>query len=275
VCPSVNSYEDELDCDISDLALTEDQPLDMSSTLESSVSTLSLLTNTPETPSPILPAVTLANASLPHWNVGGVRLSLNDLKTISPEISPNDLKALQAVAFSAGEYFTPNYLTDAILDCSVAIMLQYTSAIAFTSNEVQMMMGPDGQEVHPGAWSQYDFVMFPVHQVNHWMLLVVSPSKRKLYFLDPAGINNLLCITQELLNKLNSVLMTNFGHSDIICPPKQEQSDSYNCGVFVIWYASQLAQNRDIENGLDPTTFRLNLLQQLWTHSEEYLLTLQ
>ena len=63
-----------------------------------------------------------------------------------------------------------------------------------------------------------------------------------------------------MLNKKSSINVSEF---DVISPKHKTQEDSYNCGVYVCFYAKQITEKKSIEVAFDETKFREHILSKI------------
>lgn len=102
-----------------------------------------------------------------------------------------------------------------------------------------------------------DIVFFPIHvkEEYHWALIAAWPKRKVLHAMDSLGrsrikiINELLEYFETLATKLDVPFNRDSWLKIGISAAERQPKGSLDCGVYVCWYATQLATNRPI-NGL-------------------------
>lgn len=104
----------------------------------------------------------------------------------------------------------------------------------------------------------------PIHQPDHWIVMVVRLRLKQYAVLGRTTNDQATAIhrfTKFLLKKMR------LPHADgmkRVNRSARPQSDGYNCGVFVCWYAKQFAVYQDLnEQRFSPDLFRVEIFNKI------------
>jgi Ulp1 family protease len=90
-----------------------------------------------------------------------------------------------------------------------------------------------------------EMVLCPYHCNNHWILLVLNVKRRTCNIIDSyAQIQN---IPDNMKRMLQLDKKENWQGSAMLKRPRQVQTDTNNCGSYVVTYANLLASGKNIE----------------------------
>lgn len=121
-------------------------------------------------------------------------------------------------------------------------------------------------------WSGVDlngkrFVFFPCNlSGDHWMLFVADLSQHIIMFLNPLGSIpgwrevKLFDLIAKLMNKVLNIQPVLWNWN---VPPYSKQKDSVNCGIYVMWYAEQLATGKSLTESVIPDVFRHHVFLEI------------
>ena len=110
------------------------------------------------------------------------------------------------------------------------------------------------------------------HGGSHWVLLYINIESRNLIILDPLGqvdVNSTLfkiavCISDRILRQIFNCHIEKITQIDNVA----KQQDTYNCGVFVCYYAKQLTLGNSLSQSFDTDKFRREIYESILNYSK-------
>ncbi|KAL7299422.1 hypothetical protein TKK_0007665 [Trichogramma kaykai] len=127
-----------------------------------------------------------------------------------------------------------------------------------------------------------NYLFLPNVEADHWTLYVVDIPKKQLYLIDPKKVEYQM--SRRTINQHNNFrrflrLSSKFSHNNLHeidwnevnylgKKPKQPNGDNWNCGVYVMYYMRQIAQNLAMEITFDPPEFRKTVAETLLEKSD-------
>lgn len=108
----------------------------------------------------------------------------------------------------------------------------------------------------------------PIWHNNHWMATLIDVKNESMEFFDPQHQNSRKAL--HFFNKINNYFNTNYKinlklnkNYTYVC-----QNDSYNCGVFIIYYALQLITNNSLNIPMNIENFRKYIAYKIFSTSD-------
>lgn len=109
--------------------------------------------------------------------------------------------------------------------------------------------------------------IIPVIENMHWMMLIIDVTNGFIYFFDPNSRNNSHARGSHFINKMKQLLDKNIKLKDQTYPT---QTDSHNCGVFILYYAETIIKNNKFDPLFDPSLYRNYLKYTVVQNSENF-----
>lgn len=206
-----------------------------------------------------------------------ITLTSSDFKTLASKYNKIHLKsvtdlwltdyAIDCTAFSVLADFENIYYIDTI---SSSLILNDNMKVTNNSKFLPLVKSLDG----------IDIILLPYNVFeSHWVLVVLQLKENKIYILNPGEMMppeeeifkkiKKYFITRDQQNKFEKLNARKWKLDQIPSYPKQ--SDSYNCGVYVIYYIMTLSlypnindsfissRNKEVSDHFDPEAFRITI----------------
>lgn len=140
-----------------------------------------------------------------------------------------------------------------------------------------------GEEYDKITFTQNSMVILPwlVNNNSHWIVVFINFKTRQCYIMDPSNPYDIDSRTSKLrFKKVLETLQSNVIYSDdrqclpltlIACPLENIpiQKDTFNCGVYIIYYAFTIMDSSKFSLEFDPNIHRENLKTYLLESSED------
>lgn len=193
----------------------------------------------------------------------GQNLSMIELKTLEYSL-PHSVYAYLKMKDSN---FVTGWVTDPVIDAFLLRLSQVRSHVLHAGSCFCRLLlsgtlrGSECDQLWEGeSLETKSIFFFPVNYTNnHWALFVADINKLTIAYINPmeTGSVHKQFQTFKLIQDLLSLHVTAQPISwKWVAPHRTLQTDSVNCGVFVMWYAFQLAHALPITDHLDPNEFR-------------------
>ncbi len=117
-------------------------------------------------------------------------------------------------------------------------------------------------------------LLVPVHQQHHWRLVVVDREKALVRMYDSFGDREQMVRTLGAVH--DCLLLDKLGWAERTWCSMPEaspaQTDSYNCGPFVLWWAKEIVQEGRVAVSCPPDNWRASIRETLLVFSTTRLL---
>ena len=174
-----------------------------------------------------------------------------------------------------------NWLSDVIINVFLDLIVhrsrgnpQLPSVYVFNSFFFNVLNRMDYDDVK--RWTRredifaHDILLIPIHQKNHWTMVVVDLRHKVIKYLDSMGGKNDECLkrlrlylAEEMMAKKDSLLNANEWHlENVLDLPQQE--NGYDCGVFALKFADYFARDAKINfDQRDIPYFRQRMIYEI------------
>uniref|UniRef100_A0ABD2X4V5 Ubiquitin-like protease family profile domain-containing protein n=1 Tax=Trichogramma kaykai TaxID=54128 RepID=A0ABD2X4V5_9HYME len=178
------------------------------------------------------------------------------------------------------------WLSGELIDCFMKLKSKSWPGSTFVTTEISYLILNLGKEVQEVNWKGYNigkiaikkYLFLPYFEADHWTLYVVDFKNKTLCLLDPSrtGITDRSRKAHKNFRKFLVYLKIKKGKTSIattnwteVCMDVQRplQTDGYNCGVFVLYYADQLARNKKF----DENNIKFNADEHRVTIAQDFL----
>jgi len=99
---------------------------------------------------------------------------------------------------------------------------------------------------------------------SHWTPFVVDLRGHSILYLNPINTSP-ATLEIEMISLIVELVRDKFAIPSVLFDwkiiPRTLQKDSMNCGIFVMWYAWQIAQEKPLTDSLNPNTFRREIFK--------------
>jgi Ulp1 family protease len=164
--------------------------------------------------------------------------------------------------------FVTGWIYDAIIDAFLLRLYQAQPHVLHADSVISSALFSDRHCER--VWAGIDLnskcmVFFPSQCRDHWVLYVADIKSETLMYLDPSGKGpgDRECQLMTLIGKLIEQQFSVSPVWKLTFPKHALQTDGINCGVLVMWYAYQLANNKSLTDFVDPNTFRRDIFHML------------
>lgn len=180
------------------------------------------------------------------------------------------------------------WLSDAVINCCILSILKLFSTdkkCTFFSVETSFAIFNYFTELENSFYfdipplSTNDLQIIPLNvNRNHWCIIFVDFERKKMIYIDPSGNENLnkkieyykstftsFIETYKKMKKIE-IDTTNFSVEFL---HHITQKDTYNCGVYILYFCQQFIQNKSLGEPLDIMLFRDELKKYLLTCSSD------
>lgn len=159
---------------------------------------------------------------------------------------------------------------------------EWKNTYFFPTSQTSFIVGEQADGEHPQTWKMYNIhfefqgkVFIPYCYGAHWCLLMLSIDDQTIEHFDPLCLdrgNRAITAFIAFLYQCNSASENNLRkiqwkvrESSIQLP---KQKDSYNCGIFIMYYMDVLAKNEKASLFFDPDKYRLEIAHFLMVQKE-------
>lgn len=196
------------------------------------------------------------------------------------------------------DFFTlkPNkWLSGAIMDIFMMIKWKRTwqsNNTMFIPAEMTNFIFGDRSGIDKSRnWHMYNIkcnftggIFLPYCRNNHWCLVLLDVEKEELYHINPKECreiseqiyeNKIFGLFKKYLEECkmyvkNNLCSIKWKHSKFLEPrPKQMETDSVNCGPYIMQYMHCLGSKMQMPTLFDPAQYRIELANDLLSSSEK------
>jgi hypothetical protein len=184
----------------------------------------------------------------------------------------------------SGNNWLCNFVIDTCL-LTYAFKLNLKNTHILSCNSVTQLM--DRKEIGEESYKKITFptnsmVILPwLFNNSHWIVVFINFNTRECYIMDPNipydidSRKSKICFNQ-LLKALKSNVIYGVEKNcpsvtHIACPLKNipKQKDTFNCGVFIVYYAFTIMNGSNFNSEFDPNMYRKYLKSHLLENSED------
>lgn len=198
--------------------------------------------------------------------VGNIKISVADFKTIQPRVSREDQKKMCRFSKDNGGdgVFQVGWLNDQVINASFRIMqiegekegrrVMCTNTFLFGKLRNESQTASLKRWINKENFLKSELILVPVHKNgNHWILGAIKMKEKVLAYYDSENRDPMPSFFEKMSyccffsRKLLSTLEIDLQGWRDVCPKSPQQTDSSSCGVFTIENAKRLVHGRPLD----------------------------